>query len=574
MADTFSLTSSSYDGRYMELSCSQSIDIASNTSTISWTLSSIGGNSNYYSTGPTTVVIGGTQVYYCERKDWTTYTFPAAKGSVSGTIDIEHDSNGYRDLTVSLKTVIWDGAGAAKTYSDKWVLDSIPRQAKILSAPDFNDTQLPTVTYNNPLGSSAAELMICIADNKAYNAYTPYRAINKTGTLSYTFTKADIDKVKNNTVNSLDISFVIRTKIGSNYLYSVAFKKFTMTENSDTKPSVSITAALNNSSLPSIFDGVYVQSKSKLNVNISATGKYNSNIVSYSSTLNGNTYNGASFTTDPFKTSGEVEFIGSARDSRGFTGLASQKFNVIPYSPPYITSFTVERQSDGTTVIAKLKGGVSPIENKNIKVFSVTINGVTQNITTDDYTVDGSTTFLNVPTDNTLTATAEIIDAFSTTTKNATLPTIDVTMDFHNSGTGIAFGKVSEYENCFDCDWDVRLKGAPVADFVVEQGTSGIWTYQKWNSGIAECWGEYSGTAHISNSISNVYCSNVITVDYPITFSAPAVFIVSGGSNDKINWARKFAQNRTNQAAFVMIAPEQQNGTQISVNIHVYGRWK
>lgn len=26
-------------------------------------------------------------------------------------------------------------------------------------------------------------------------------------------------------------------------------------------------------------------------------------------------------------------------------------------------------------------------------------------------------------------------------------------------------------------------------DYIVEQGTSGMWTYRKWNSGIAECWG-------------------------------------------------------------------------------------
>lgn len=25
-------------------------------------------------------------------------------------------------------------------------------------------------------------------------------------------------------------------------------------------------------------------------------------------------------------------------------------------------------------------------------------------------------------------------------------------------------------------------------DFVIEQGTSGIWTYRKWRSGIKECW--------------------------------------------------------------------------------------
>ena len=28
-----------------------------------------------------------------------------------------------------------------------------------------------------------------------------------------------------------------------------------------------------------------------------------------------------------------------------------------------------------------------------------------------------------------------------------------------------------------------------ISDYVVAQGTSGIWTYRKWNSGVAECWG-------------------------------------------------------------------------------------
>ena len=36
--------------------------------------------------------------------------------------------------------------------------------------------------------------------------------------------------------------------------------------------------------------------------------------------------------------------------------------------------------------------------------------------------------------------------------------------------------------------------GQQPVDFIVEQGTSGIWTYRKWNSGIAECWGEHTAT--------------------------------------------------------------------------------
>lgn len=34
-------------------------------------------------------------------------------------------------------------------------------------------------------------------------------------------------------------------------------------------------------------------------------------------------------------------------------------------------------------------------------------------------------------------------------------------------------------------------------DYVVDQGVSGIWTYRKWVSGIAECWGQ--GTATLTH---------------------------------------------------------------------------
>ena len=41
-------TSASYDGRYLQLSISESVNVAANTSTLTWTLTSAGGSSNYY----------------------------------------------------------------------------------------------------------------------------------------------------------------------------------------------------------------------------------------------------------------------------------------------------------------------------------------------------------------------------------------------------------------------------------------------------------------------------------------------------------------------------------------------
>ena len=37
--------------------------------------------------------------------------------------------------------------------------------------------------------------------------------------------------------------------------------------------------------------------------------------------------------------------------------------------------------------------------------------------------------------------------------------------------------------------WKPITNQSIIADYIVEEGTSGIWTYKKWNSGIVECWG-------------------------------------------------------------------------------------
>lgn len=42
------------------------------------------------------------------------------------------------------------------------------------------------------------------------------------------------------------------------------------------------------------------------------------------------------------------------------------------------------------------------------------------------------------------------------------------------------------------------MSGSGMADYVIEYGTEDFWTYRKWNSGIAECWGE-TGTITLTN---------------------------------------------------------------------------
>jgi len=210
----------SYDGRRLRLYCTSTTNIANNTSTIKWTLYSENGNSNYYSTGPTTVTINGTQVYYKARVAYSSKTFPAAKGSVSGTLTVTHNSDGKKSISVSLSTAIY--TSTVTTNSGTWTLDNIPRQATITSAPNFTDIQNPTIQYSNPAGSNVTSLQACISLTGS-NDDIAYRNISMTGT-SYTFnlteSERNVLRQATTTSNTRTVYFYVRTIISGNTLYS------------------------------------------------------------------------------------------------------------------------------------------------------------------------------------------------------------------------------------------------------------------------------------------------------------------------------------------------------------------
>ena len=77
-----------------------------------------------------------------------------------------------------------------------------------------------------------------------------------------------------------------------------------------------------------------------------------------------------------------------------------------------------------------------------------------------------------------------------------------------------------------------------ISDWVVEQGTSGIWTYRKWNSGIAECWGtkEKSITGVSKTAPFSGYCYSFGSINYPSDlFNSTPTGVVSCRTGDLYN---------------------------------------
>lgn len=120
----------------------------------------------------------------------------------------------------------------------------------------------------------------------------------------------------------------------------------------------------------------------------------------------------------------------------------------------------------------------------------------------------------------------------------------------------------------------IYFNGTQMADYVVEQGTQGEWTYRKWNSGFAECW------RNVSVTPGNVNANNSITMDLPFTFAdtnynvtitpAKAAMYIDRWGDCATNGA--ITHTTTN---FTM-AYNYAYGTAyaVSFNVVVNGRWK
>ena len=68
-----------------------------------------------------------------------------------------------------------------------------------------------------------------------------------------------------------------------------------------------------------------------------------------------------------------------------------------------------------------------------------------------------------------------------------------------------------------------------VDDYIVEQGTSGIWTYRKWSSGIAECWGAYSETLTHYYSANGLQGYSTSSISYPTSLFIESPRITADG---------------------------------------------
>ena len=425
-----SVQTSSYDGRYLKLTVvEESYSISNNTSTVRWTLESIGGSVKYYTIYNWGVWVNGQQIYGGQTTNWNSYAFPAKTGSTTGTITVSHNADGSAgNVGFQLNGCVY--YNRSNSYTGSISLTKIPRQANLTSAPDFNDEANPTINYSNPAGNSVSSLDACISLTGAKDDIG-YRAVSKTGS-SYTFnlTEAERNILRGAcpNSNSLSVKFYLRTVISGNTYHSILNKTMTIVNGNPTFTASNISYKDSNNTTVAVTGNnqKLVQNLSNLLATItSATAKKSASISKYEATING--------VTKSITSAGNIDFgvINSANnltlsvkvtDSRGNTTTATKTVTFLAWVlPTAIISLKRKNNYEDESYLT-VSASYSSVDSKN----SVTIKYQYKKTTEASYT---SLANINDNQQKKLTLGKEfawdfkivVTDKFGTTTYNTIL---------------------------------------------------------------------------------------------------------------------------------------------------------
>lgn len=480
-------------------------DTNNNSSTVSWALIGWLVGSNWYSNSShnISVVINGATVFSraSETKvtisigtDHTTEANPVT--IASGTATIPHDSDGSKTLSASFSCAYKWVASSAWSASGTMSLTQIAR------ASQPSCITYPATTENiGYMGDT-----IYIHTNRASASFTHtvrYAWGSKSGTIA--------TGVENNCQWTIPLdlateipnqysgwgSIYCDTYYGSTFVgtKSVVFKA---SAPSSTSPTVSISLERPRTTTPAVTG--YVQGVDQLKVTISATGKYGATITSYSSTVDGTTYSGSTYTTGILAKSGAIRVTATVTDSRGWKTTVSKDITVQAYTAPAVTGVSAYRcksatdaslNAAGAYICIKPSGSITPLGSTNGRKCTIYWKKATETgwqskvLDMSAYTLSG---YVIVSADTAasynicvrLQDSFKLIDYYGSDVMSASA-FVDILLasDSDTTKKGMAIGKVAEVEGALDVGWDLIARknfdwqGMPLTYFTPTVNVSG-----------------------------------------------------------------------------------------------------
>lgn len=357
------------------------------------------------------------------------------------------------------------------------------------------------------------------------------------------------------------------------------------------KPTASLSVALHNDNAVIAGWNVAVRGYTKVDYTISGTPYSGSGatIAAYSMTGNGQTFTTASGRTAVMAGYGNTVFSATVKDSRSiWSDAVTKTVFVYDHAAPKITSAAAYRSdssgdesASGTHIAIRVSASVVGTVGGNNSIASINYtitNSDTGAVFASGTLTDGQTTIVN----NVLEENAYVVAITATDTIGAVSATRTIAVSksittFHlaENGMGVAVGMKAAEPRSFSLnpDWDFYA-GANKSDYIVEQGTSGDWTWRKWKSGIAECWCHEEQNITPTSVTVLGYAGNEYAVGqklFPITFIATPTVVVTGNAGTGYTFV-SYANHYATGVSINLFADS--GGTKlVKTSIYAVGRW-
>lgn len=117
-------------------------------------------------------------------------------------------------------------------------------------------------------------------------------------------------------------------------------------------------------------------------------------------------------------------------------------------------------------------------------------------------------------------------------------------------------------------------------DYVIEHGSSGVWKYQIWKSGKAECWANYTTPEedYTSNFHGAYYPGHATTLpNFPFTFVTPPAVNISAIRYNKQQagysgiWDAFITDCSTTRARCIISSQTAEESVSVTVGLHCVG---
>ena len=421
------------------------------------------------------VVINGRTVYsggtYSDITDYREKTF------ASGTMEIDHESDGSKTFTVAAFSGWLYGNGDYNAPAQSFELPTIPRatvpsmgaatigEEVTISLPRASGTFTHTLTYS--FGSASGTIGSALGTSAVWRlpeslaAQIPHDP-GGTGTLTC-------------------VTYSGSTLIGSKTI------AFTASVPGSMKPALTpgwATVTYDNSGTKASAIRAWVQGYSKARAEFDdsrITCKQGASVRGYSITYLGKTVSESPYRTETIGgTAATVRC--TVTDSRGLSAYEDFEIAIHPYAPPAITGARLYRadgdgaaSDSGTHIAGRATANYSSIGGENAATIRGYWKAVGGSYGSGEALSSGVTGIISgsavISADRSYVAKLVITDSLGNTAEfEDSIPTERVAFHLKEGGNGAAFGKAAEQDELLDVAWDARFQGDVQVDGALQVG--------------------------------------------------------------------------------------------------------